>query len=164
MPLPLLLTSAVKPVSGLLSGLFGGNSKDATRIANAQAALTRALAGDSSAVLLMQQGAGLIPGYGSATAVGKAAFQAALDAYNAQRTTFETPTTQPSAFQQQVATTTAAVRNEIAQGLQNLGAGATTAVSGAVGTSAFNPMTIPINRDQAILLAVIAGAILFLRK
>ena len=64
---------------------LGGNTKDKQRIANAQAALTRALAGDSSAVLLMQQGAGLIPGYGSATAVGKAAFKAALDAYNAQR-------------------------------------------------------------------------------
>lgn len=150
--------------SSVFSGIFGGNDKDKLRIQNAKDALTRALAGDTSAVLLMQQGAGLIPGFGSATAVGKAAFLAAYNAYLAQKPTFVTPVTQPSALQTQVATTTAQVQDAIAAGLQNLGAGATSAVSGAVGSSNFHPVTIPSNMNQLLILAAIAGAIILLRK
>lgn len=158
------LVAGASAFSSVFSGIFGGNDKDNLRIQNAKDALTRALAGDQSAVLLMQQGAGLIPGFGSATAVGKAAFLAAYNAYLAQQPTFVTPVTQPSVLQQQVATTTAQVRDDIAAGLQNLGAGATNVVSGAVGSSDFHPVTIPSNQNQIIILAAIAGVILLLRK
>ena len=158
------LVAGASAFSSVFSGIFGSNAKDKLRIQNAKDALTRALAGDQSAVLLMQQGAGLIPGFGSATPVGKAAFLAAYNAYLAQKPTFVTPVTQPSALQQQVATTTAQVRDNIAAGLQNMGAGATSAVSGAVGSRNFNPVTIPSNQNQLIILAVIAVGIILLRK
>lgn len=65
-----------------LGSFSGANSTDRTkRIPAAIAALNRALAGDTAALLYMQQQAGLVSGFGSATAVGREAFRRALAIY-----------------------------------------------------------------------------------
>jgi hypothetical protein len=92
------LLSIVKPIASfvpggnyitggisLASGLTSTNAKDPERLATAQSNLQKALAGDANAYLLLQQQAGLIPGYGSATQYGKDVAKAALATYAAQR-------------------------------------------------------------------------------
>jgi len=161
MPLPAMFAAASK-VTGLLSaakGLLPANKKDPLRIANAQSNLEKALAGDMAALAELKRAAA----GGSATEVGREANRRALAAYNAQRTSFESPVAPPTPFQQQVSTTVAQVQEVIAQGVQNIGAGATTAVANRISGTP-NAVTIPLNRNQLILLAVIAGAIIWLRK
>ena len=79
--LPLVATVAAPAAQNFFSSLLNQHPKDAQRIATAQSNLQKALAGDANAYLLLQQQAGLIPGYGSATQVGKDAAKQALDYY-----------------------------------------------------------------------------------
>lgn len=149
--------------ASFLSGLLPKNKKDAERVARAQSELAKALAGDAAALLWIQQQAGVVPGYGSATEVGREAYRRALAAYNAQRGSFASPVAPPTPFQQQVSTTVAQVRQDIAQGFQNIGAGATTAAADTI-SGGSRAVTIPLNRNQLVLFAVLAGALIWLRR
>jgi hypothetical protein len=149
--------------ASVFAALFSRHPKDAKRIQAAQDALTRALAGDSTALIYMQQQAGLVPGYGSATQVGKDAFKAALDAYAAQRSTFTQPdTTTP--LTQTVADTFGQVRQDVADSVQKVGAGVTTALTDKVSGKKHNAVTIPLTRNQILIVAALAAAILWLRR
>ena len=77
--------STILQGASILGGLKGSNPKDQDRINDALAKMNRALAGDATAYLQLQQGTGQIPGYGSATAVGKEAFKRALAYVDSQR-------------------------------------------------------------------------------
>lgn len=149
--------SLIKSAAGLIP-----NKKDPQRIATAQANLVKALAGDASALQALKDQAA-----GSATAVGKEAARRALESYNANTPHFVAP--EPSALQQQVGATVNAVRNDLAQGIQNIGAGAATAASNAVGGDGNQPritlpVSIPFTPTQLLIMAGVAGAILYFSR
>lgn len=75
-----------------LGSFSGANTTDRTkRIPAAIAALNKSLTGDTAALLYMQQQAGLVPGFGSATAVGRDAFRRSLAIYAQQKPAVSTP-------------------------------------------------------------------------
>jgi hypothetical protein len=155
----LQLMAAKSVVSGIksLTGALVANKKDPERVATAQSNLTKALAGDSAALAALQSQA-----VGSATEVGKDAARRALAAYAATKPSFVTPINQ-TPLQQQVADTVNNVRTDIANGLQNIGAGATTALANTVDPNK-KAVTVPLTQTQLLVIAGIAAAILFLRK
>lgn len=138
------------------------NKKDPERIAKAAAWLQQALNGDASALANLQAQA-----IGSATEVGKEAARRALEAYNARQSTFVTPEV-ATPLQRQVQTTINAVRNDLAQGVQNIGAGATNAASNALGVDKQRftlPVSVPFTPTQMLVAAaVVVGLIAFARS
>lgn len=141
---------------GSATGALFANKKDPERVATAQANLTKALAGDTVAYAALVAQAN-----GSATQVGKDAATRALQAYAQQKATFITPPTQ-TPLQQQVSTTVDAVRTDLAKGVQNIGAGATTGAANAI--SPGSGVTIPLTRTQLLILGAIAAAVIYLRR
>ena len=161
----------VAGVSGVVAP-SGISDKDKARVAAANSALQNALNGDASALQYM-----IGQSNNSATQVGKNAFKQALQQYyNAQQqkaggTTSPTqiqyqppPSSTPSPIQSVVDNTVQAVRNDIAGGVQQIGAGTTTYAANSIsGTgSAF---TLPTNSRTLLIMAGVAvGALLILKK
>ncbi|HJQ27676.1 MAG TPA: hypothetical protein VKA60_27580 [Blastocatellia bacterium] len=137
------------------------NKKDPERIATAEANLQKALNGDSAALAALQAQAA-----GSATEVGKEAARRALEAYNARQTSFVTPEV-ATPLQKQVATTINSIRDDLAQGVQNVGAGVTSAAANKLGTDQTRftlPVSVPLTPVQMLLVAgAVVGLILFAR-
>lgn len=152
----LLVPAASTLVSKGVSSLFA-NKKDPQRIQAAQDALQRALAGDASALAYMQSQA-----VGSATQVGKDAFKAALAAYAANRTSFTPPLT-ATPLQQTVASTVDSIKQDLATGVQRIGAGASSAAANSISPNA-GALTVPLDRNMLLLLGAVAAAIIFFRK
>jgi hypothetical protein len=156
---------ALVPGAASLIGKVGGrliaNKKDPERVAKAQAWLQQALAGDKTALANLQAQA-----TGSATEVGKEAARRALEAYNASSATFIHPETS-TPLQDQVKTTVDSVRNDLATGIQRIGAGATSAAANALGTKDDRftlPLSVPITSTQMILLAAVAAGVILLAR
>jgi hypothetical protein len=162
--------SLIKPVAssaatGIMAGLSGADKKDPERIAAAQAALTKALAGDASQILYMQQQAGQVVGYGSATAVGKEAFRRALAEYDRQRGTHynsqsAAATSTASPAQAVIAQTQAAVRTDLANGAQQLLTGTVNSITGAISPNA-GP-SVPLTQNQLSWIYVGAAALVLI--
>lgn len=146
---------------GKIGGGLVANKKDPERIAKAEAWLQQALAGDQTALANLQAQAS-----GSATEVGKEAARRALAAYNARSASFIRPeTTTP--LQAQVKTTVDAIRNDLAAGVQNIGAGATSAAASALGTNQNRftlPVSIPFTPMQMLLMAGAAIGVIMLAR
>lgn len=169
------MVSAVNTGIGVVNvaqslGSFGKVSdRDQARINAAQDALKKALAGDSSALAYMQQ-----QSQNSATAVGKSAFVRALQVYadtiagKANPNSYTPPpTAAPSALQQVVTNTTNAVRDDVANGVQQIGAGATNAATSAIAGTSAGKSSFLLPTDPKTLLivgAALLGLIVILKK
>jgi len=165
---PALIAAGVSGVAAP-SGI---SDKDKARVAAANSALQSALNGDASALQYMQGQAN-----NSATQVGKNAFKQALQQYyaaQAQRTGGVVPvstvpyqppsTSQPSALQSAIGSTVQSVRNDLASGVQNIGAGSTTAASNFLSGNN-SALTLPTNMKTIVLVGVAAlGAFLIFSK
>lgn len=151
-----LIPGAATLISKVGGSLFA-NKKDPERIQAANDALQRALAGDASALVYMQQQA-----VGSATQVGKDAFRRALEAYAANRTSF-TPPPGATPLQQTVASTVDSIKQDLATGVQRIGAGASSAAANSIspGNAA---VTVPLDRNTLLLLGAVAVAIILFRR
>lgn len=162
--------AAVSTGKSIFAGLSGTDAKDPARIAAAQSALDKALAGDVSQLLYMQQQAGQIAGFGSATAVGKEAFRRALVAYDAAKGTHYnlagTVTVSPNAptpVQSIVQQTGNQIRQDLASGAQQLLTGATNKVTNAISPNAGT--SIPFTQNQLYLAGVLlVVGVIFLPK
>lgn len=161
-----LLGKGANLVSGIGALFSGAHPKDRLRIAGAQAALQRALAGDQSAVLEMKQQAGLVPGFGSATAVGKAAYKAAYDAYlsgGAVAPDVVQPTASP--IREELTSAADKIRDVLADSTQKIGAGVTNAAADKIGSSnRSSSVTLPLTKSQLYVLAGIAGLLVWFRR
>lgn len=152
--------SAARGFTATLAGLFGiSNKKDKERIAAAQSALTQALAGDASALARLHQGA-----EHSATDVGKAAYRAALQAYAQQQASFPAPSSGVTPIRQEITDTLGEVRDVVAGSVQRIGAGTTDALASRIGTSNYQPFTVPLSMNQILILGGIAAAVLWFRR
>jgi len=162
--------AAASALNGFESLVGGGglSSKDKARVNAANSALTKALAGDASALQYMIQQSN-----NSATQVGKDAFRAALTQYYNTKTgnitaapatsTVQYQSTQ-TPLQQVVSDTTSKVNQDIANGVQQIGAGATTQLSSAISGNS-SAVTIPTNMKTIVLVGIAAlGAFLIFSK
>jgi len=162
----------IAAASSLLSGLVGGggglSSKDQARVNAANNALTKALNGDASALQYM-----IDQSNNSATQVGKNAFRAALTQYYNTRagnitaapatSTVQYQSTQ-TPLQQVVSDTNARVAQDIANGVQQIGAGATTQLSNSISGNN-SALTLPTNMKTIVLVGIAAlGAFLIFSK
>lgn len=168
-----MLGAILGAVAGEISDLVntsGLSSKDQARVQAASNALTKALAGDQSQLAYMIQ-----QSQNSATQVGKNAFQAALQKYYAAQagaaatngaasTTIPVPASAQTALQAQLAATANAVKTDVANGVQNIGAGSTTAAVSAI-TGNNSAVTIPTNMTTILIIGgAVLGLILILGK
>jgi len=159
--------SALNGIQGLLGG-GGLSDKDKARVNAANDALTKALNGDASALQYMIQQSN-----NSATQVGKNAFRAALTQYynakSGQVTTAPATSTvqyqsTQTPLQQVVNDTTSRVNQDIANGVQQIGAGATTQLSNSISGNN-SALTLPTNMKTIVLVGIAAlGAFLIFSK
>jgi hypothetical protein len=142
--------------TGIFAGLTSSDPNDKTRIAAASSALQKALAGDLSQITYMQNQAGMNPGAGSATAVGKEAFRRALVAYDQAKGTHYAPAGSapampaPSPAQSVLSQTQHAVQQDVAGGLQQLLTGGVNSITHAISPSAGT--SVPFSQNQMTLI------------
>lgn len=156
--------AGVKGVSSIAGGLKG-NASDQKRIAAAQSALDKALAGDSSQIAYMIQ-----QRWHSATAVGKEAFRRALATYDSRfgssYASAGDPATgavaAPSPVQAVVQQTTDNVKRDLADGAQQILTGVTNAVTGKISPSAGT--SFPFTKNQLYVGGALLLGLIFLPK
>lgn len=166
--------TGIKELAGGVSDLLSkASGKDKERIQASRDALARALAGDATAVEFMRQQAGLVAGYGSATAIGKEAYRRALQEYYDKTgggyagASGTVPNTGPTAGGV-VGNAINNIRNDAADAIRTLGAGATNNLANGVaapGSAQKAGLVIPTTQSQIMLLVgAAAAAFLIFRK